>query len=223
MNILFVNYGDFTTNSLNHIGGFAGALCAKGHACVVAVPSGKDTLSAVPNPGFTAALYNELLERPAFFPDGRTADVIHAWTPREFVRKFVVSYQTIAERSARLVVHLEDNEEYLISGYAKRPIMELRSMGFGELDSVMSDRLPHPLRHRTFLRLADAVTVIVHRLRDFVPAGVPFSVLEPGVDPQYLRPAAPDPAIRRELGLRDGEKVDRLHGQQHVRERARDA
>ncbi len=207
MNILFVNYGDFTTNSLNHIGGFARALSAGGHACVVAVPSGMDTLATVPSPGFTAALYNELLERPAFFPDGRTADVIHAWTPREFVRKFVVSYQRIAARSARLVVHLEDNEEYLISGYAKRPIMELRSMGYGELDAVMSDRLPHPLRHRTFLRLADAVTVIVRSLREFVPAGVPFSVLEPGVDPQYLRPAAADPALRRELGLRDGERV----------------
>ena len=73
-----------TTNSLNHIGGFASALSAQGHSCVVAVPSGKDSLSAVPNPGFTAALYNELLERPAFFPDGRTADIIHAWTPREF-------------------------------------------------------------------------------------------------------------------------------------------
>ena len=207
MNILFVNYGDFTTNSLNHIGGFARALSARGHACVVAVPSGKDSLSAVPNPAFTAALYNELLERPAFFPDGRTADIIHAWTPREFVRKFVVSYQRIAAASARLVVHLEDNEEYLISGYAKRPIMELRSMGFADLDAVMSDRLPHPLRHRTFLRLADAATVIVHSLREFVPAGVPFSVLEPGVDPLYLRPASADPALRRELGLGDGEKV----------------
>jgi hypothetical protein len=130
VNILFVNYGDFTTNSLNHIGGFASALSALGHSCIVAVPSGKDTLAAVPNPAFAPALYNDLLERPACFPDGRTADVIHAWTPREFVRKFVVSYQRIAAASARLIVHLEDNEEYLISGFAKRPIMELRSMGF---------------------------------------------------------------------------------------------
>jgi hypothetical protein len=44
-------------------------------------------------------------------------------------------------------------------------------MGFGELDPLMSDSLPHPVRHRTFLRLADAATVIVDRLREFVPAG----------------------------------------------------
>ena len=191
MNILFVNYGDFTTNSLNHIGGFARALSAGGHACVVAVPSGMDTLSAVPNPGFTAALYNELLERPAFFPDRRAADVIHAWTPREFVRKFVVSYQRTAERAPgcrahrgqRGVPHLRICEE----ADHGAPVD-----GFRRARPIMSDRLPHPLRHRTFLRLADLVTVIVHRLREFVPAGVPFSVLEPGVDPQYLRPAAAD-------------------------------
>ena len=40
MNILFVNYGDFTTNSLNHIGGFANTLCAAGHACVAVAGPG---------------------------------------------------------------------------------------------------------------------------------------------------------------------------------------
>ena len=207
MNILFVNYGDFTTNSLNHIGGFANTLSAQGHACVVAVPSGRDTLSSVSNPVFIAALYEELLVQPAFFPDRGTADIIHAWTPRECVRKFVVAYQKAARRSARLIIHLEDNEENLISGYARRPIEELRSMGLGELDSIMSDSLPHPVRHRTFLRLADAATVIVERLRELVPADVPCSVLSPGVDPDYLRLCVGDPALRRDLGIRDEEKL----------------
>jgi glycosyltransferase involved in cell wall biosynthesis len=207
VNILFVNYGDFTTNSLNHIGGFAGVLSAQGHACVVAVPRGKETLSAIANPRFTAALYEEVLAKPAFFPDGRAADVIHAWTPRECVRKFVLSYQRCAQRSARLVVHLEDNEEALISRYAGRPIGELRAMGFGQLDSIMSDSLPHPVRHRTFLRLADAATVIVPRLKELVPATVPSSVLAPGVDPAYLEAMKPDPELRRTLGIGDGERV----------------
>ena len=207
MNILFVNYGDFTTNSLNHIGGFANILSAQGHAVVVAVPSGRDTLSAASNPVFIAALYDDVLAQPALFPDRGTADIIHAWTPRECVRKFVVAYQRTARRSAKLIIHLEDNEEYLISGYARRSIAELRSMGFEELDAIMADSLPHPVRHRTFMRLADAATVIVDRLREFVPAGVPCSVLAPGVDPEYLRPCAPDPELRRALGLAAGEKV----------------
>ena len=207
MNILFVNYGDFTTNSLNHIGGFANALSAKGHSCVVAVPRAKESISGIPNPRFAAALYEDILAQPEMFPNRGTADIVHAWTPRECVRKFVLTYQRTARKSARLIVHLEDNEEVLISGYAQRPIGELRAMGFTELDSVLSDSLPHPVRHRTFLRMADAATVIVERLRELVPPSVPCSVLAPGVDPAYLERHGTDAALRRELGLRDGERA----------------
>ena len=52
MNILFVNYGDFTTNSLNHIGAFADQLTRLGHACVVAVPENLASLSVVAHPLF---------------------------------------------------------------------------------------------------------------------------------------------------------------------------
>ena len=91
MNILFVNYGDFTTNSLNHIGGFANTLCAAGHACIVAVAKDKETVAHIPSPLFIAATYAELLARPGLFPDGKPAELIHAWTPREGVRKFTVA------------------------------------------------------------------------------------------------------------------------------------
>jgi glycosyltransferase involved in cell wall biosynthesis len=207
VNILFVNYGDFTTNSLNHIGGFAGALAEQGHACAVAVPSGKNTLAAVSNPSFIPVLCDEVLAQPAIFPHHKVADILHAWTPRECVRKFVLAYQRNARKPARLIVHLEDNEEYLISGFAQRTTEDLRSMGFSELESIMSDSLPHPVRHRTFLRVAEAATVIVERLREFVPATVPCSVLSPGVDPSYLKPFKADPELRRELGLHAKEKV----------------
>jgi len=207
VNILFANYGDFTTNSLNHIGGFANALSARGHSCVVAVPAGKESLSATPNPLFIPALYDEVLALPVFFPDRGTADVIHAWTPREFVRRFVLAYQRGARKAAKLVIHLEDNEENLISGYARRPPAELRAMPFAELDELMTDSLPHPLRHRTFLRLADEATVIVERLRELVPPTVPWSLLEPGVGPDYLKPLGDDPELRKSLGLAPREKV----------------
>jgi hypothetical protein len=71
VNILFVNYGDFTTNSLNHIGGFARVLAEEGHSCAVAVPSGKDTLSAVTNPAFTAVLCDEVLAGAQDLPGRR--------------------------------------------------------------------------------------------------------------------------------------------------------
>ncbi len=207
MNILFVNYGDFTTNSLNHIGGFANVLSAQGHACVVAVPANRESITAVAGPMFIPALYAEVLALPALFPDGRPADVIHAWTSREGVRKFVVAYERAVARPVPLIVHLEDNEEHLICAWARKPMAELMKLDAAELDALVVDALPHPVRHRSFLHLADAVTVIVERLREQVPPTVEAELLAPGVDGALYRPQAADPALRAELGLKADERV----------------
>ena len=211
MNILFVNYGDFTTNSLNHIGGFANTLSAGGHACVVAVPQRKETLQHIADPLFIAATYDEALARPNLFPDGRTADVIHAWTPRECVRKFTVAYQRATVngggRPARLIIHLEDNERFLLEGFTGKTFEQLRTTPAAELESLLNDSLAHPLRHESFLRIADAVTHIIDRLAEFAPPGVPTHLLFPGVDFALYHPQAPDEPLRDEIGLRAGEKA----------------
>jgi glycosyltransferase involved in cell wall biosynthesis len=207
VNILFVNYGDFTTNSLNHIGGFANTLCAAGQACIVAVPKDKETLAHIPSPLFIAATYEELLARPGFFPDGKPADVIHAWTPREGVRKFTIAYQRAAGATARVIIHLEDNEHFLLESYTGKSLAELQASTPAEIDAWLVDGLPHPLRHETFLRVADGVTHIIDKLRDFVPAGIPTQLLPPGVDFSLYAPQAPDAALRAELGLKDGERA----------------
>ncbi len=207
MNILFVNYGDFTTSSLNHIGGFANRLVSCGHACAVAVPSGKETLSGVPCPRFLGVTYTEVLAAAgACFPNGKPADMLHAWTPREGVRKFVVAHQRLSP-GTRVVLHLEDNEEFLIRAFGGKPVEELRELPQQMFPFPMVDGLSHPVRYRHLLRLADGVTVIVDRLREFVPPGKPVHRLEPGVDFSLYQPQAADAALRRELGLRDGEKT----------------
>ena len=200
MNILFVNYGDFTTNSLNHIGGFANTLCAAGHACIVAVSKDKETVAHIPAPLFIAATYAELLARPGLFPDGKPADLIHAWTPREGVRKFTLAYQRAAGTPARLIIHLEDNERFLLESYTGKSFAALRDSTPAEVDAWISDSLPHPLRHDSFLRVADGVTHIIEKLRDFVPAGTPTQLLFPGVDFKLYSaptptPPAPRPAV----------------------------
>jgi glycosyltransferase involved in cell wall biosynthesis len=207
VNILFVNYGDFTTNSLNHIGGFANTLCAAGHACVVAVPQKKETLSHVATPLFIPATYDEALAHPALFPDGRPADLIHAWTPRECVRKFTLAYQRATGASARLIIHLEDNERFLLEAATGRSFAELRHASVDELDALLNDTLSHPIRYETFLGIADGVTHIIDRLTDLVPAGTPTHLLFPGVDFTLYHPQEPNGEYRAELGLRPEEKV----------------
>ena len=207
MNILFVNYGDFKTNSLNHIAGFANALCAAGHACVVTVPSSPETISAIRDPLFIPATYEQLLAKPGLFPDARPADLIHAWTPREGVRKFVLSYQRLLTKPARVIIHLEDNERHLIEAYTGQPFAELRTASPHDTDRWLVDGLPHPLRHESFLRVADGITHIVDRLKEHIPSGIPAQLLPPPVDFALYKPAAPDPALRLELGLRPEEKV----------------
>jgi glycosyltransferase involved in cell wall biosynthesis len=215
LNLLFVNYGDFTPNSLNHIGGFANTLSAAGHACAVAVPADLETLRHVADPLFIPVTHAEAAARPGLFPDGRPADLIHAWTPREGVRKFVLAYQRAVVAAggtpARLIVHLEDNEHFLLENYTGRTLAQLRALPAGELASLADDRLPHPFRAESFLRLADAVTHIIAPLAEFAPPGTPTHLLLPGVNFALYRPdltgSAEVAAERAALGLGTEERV----------------
>lgn len=206
MNLLFVNYGDFTTNSLNHLSGFTRWLSGRGHECIVAVPHGLDTRRAVGAPAFTAASYDQLLAGAVRFSDGKPADVLHAWTPREAVRRFVLAHQRQAP-ATRVLVHLEDNEEHLAAAFAGADFAALRELPDDALAARLGDALPHPRRYRQLLALADGVTVIVAPLREFVPPGVPVHELPPGVDFSFYRPLPPDDALRHSLGLARHEKV----------------
>lgn len=204
MNILFVNYGDFSANSLNHIAPFASQLAAQGHACAVAAPalSGLDRLR---EQNFKALSFDQALAQPRCFPDGRGADLVHAWTPRENVRRFTRAY--LRQVPARLLVHLEDNEEYLslLSLGLKAEDLETAA---GMAKAAAGDlALAHPLKARAFLASADAATVIVPSLADFLPAGLPWRELAPGLDLDFFKPRPPSDELRRELGLSEGERV----------------
>lgn len=205
MNLLFVNYGDFTTNSVNHLAGFTAALAAAGHDCVVAVPGGLDSLRVVPRARFRAATYDQLLTEPAAFADGRAADIVHAWTPREGVRRFVLAYRRLAR--SRIIVHLEDNEEHLLQAYMGRELARLREESPLDYPKALPDLLSHPVRYRNLLRVADGITVIVDTLRAFAPAGVPVLSLPPGLDPAASRPAADAASLREQMMIRPEERV----------------
>jgi GT2 family glycosyltransferase/glycosyltransferase involved in cell wall biosynthesis len=206
VNILFVNYGDFTSNSLNHIAAFADQLTRTGHACVVAVPENPETISVIREPLFTPVTFDRALEPEPLFPDRGPADVVHAWTPRENVREFTLVYLR-KHPGAALVIHLEDNEALLLERFAAEPLEVLRQLSDEELAARLSPRLAHPVRFKNFLRVAHAVTYITDRLCEFIPDGKPSHRLLPGIDFK-LHPILPsDPTLRSVIGVGSQEKI----------------
>lgn len=205
MNILFVNYGDFTTNSLNHIGPFADELIKQGHDCIVAVPEKLDTLRVVPNPAFNAKTFNALLENPNVFHNGKPADIIHAWTPREIVRRFVISYQPLAH--AKCVIHLEDNEDFLTATWLNIPLNEITTVPQSILREKSISALSHPRRARAFLKGADAITIITPTLRFFAPNDIPTLVLLPGINYNLTKQNFPTSTLKDTLGIHSSDKV----------------
>src|SRR5688572_21722368 len=112
MNVLFVLYGDFASNSVNPMMLHARELRRRGHRCAIAIPSGLETIPAGIHADFHTLTYDAALAEPgAIFADGASADIVHAWTPREGVRRFVTSY--LSRRPAPLVMYLEDNEGWI--------------------------------------------------------------------------------------------------------------
>jgi len=205
VNILFVNYGDFTTNSLNHIGIFANALIKEGHDCIIAVPNFKESINAIPDPLFTAATYNELLQKPNYFKDGKSADIIHAWTPRELVRTFVIEYQIKAH--AKLIIHLEDNEDFLLSAWLKTPLNEIKKVSNLLLSEKGTPALSHPRRARAFMRAADAITYITGSLKEFIPVNLMSMELTPGIDFDLYTTPQRDLSLKKEIGIPESDKV----------------
>jgi glycosyltransferase involved in cell wall biosynthesis len=117
--------------------------------------------------------FREAAQLPTLFANGAGPDVVHSWTPREIVRKFCD--QLRASYRFKQFIHLEDNEEHLLE--------KLRDhTAVAETDGDYPDWLSHPERHRDFLQRADGVTVIIEKLAEFVPTGVPSLTLWPGVD-----------------------------------------
>jgi glycosyltransferase involved in cell wall biosynthesis len=139
--------------------------------------------------------------------------VVCAWTPRGVAR--AATERATAVLDAPYVVHLEDNEEHLLSAALKTPYEELRRLPEGRFDRVATEELINPARYPRLIEGATAVTMITEELDEFNFARRPSLVSRPGVDHERFRPDL-EPAVRREaLGLRDDDFVIVYHGVGH--------
>ena len=213
LNVLFVLHGSFASNSALHVAALANELAAAGHACAVAVPHDPATLAHHDRPAFRGLTFAEA-EAGLVFPDGRGPDVIHAWTTRENVRGLTEKLR--ARHGARVIVHLEDNEQQLLALTLGRDFASIDRLSDAELDRLVPPDLSHPHRSRAFLATADGITVITERLREFVPAGKACATLWPAADARHFFPRPRPDRFRGVLDAAPGETVLFYHGNVHA-------
>src|SRR5579859_4872694 len=113
-NVMLVSHCDFTCNSALHVLGIAAELHRRGLSPAIAVPANAGSVDDIGRPSFPVLTYSQARLGRFRYPDERGVDLVHAFTPREPVRKLTVDL--VAEHGCPYVVHLEDNEEALVSG-----------------------------------------------------------------------------------------------------------
>jgi glycosyltransferase involved in cell wall biosynthesis len=196
VNVLLVSHCDFAGNSALHVYSVATQLAKRGFAPTVCVPANQDTVLAVGTPSFPVLTYHQVLaaarsNSPAF-------DLVHAWTPREHVRKLTLEVAALAR--CPYIVHLEDNERVLTGDeFPGLSYEDLRRLPAPVLDRLISPWRAHPLRDTPFLEGAAGMTVIVEALLAFRPAATPAVVLWPGFDEQIVDSRRDGWALRRKL------------------------
>lgn len=214
MNILFVLYHDFTANSAGHVRSLANELVKLGHDCSVAVPNNKGSVSSLGEVLFHPLEYADAFEAGFGFSNEGGPDVIHAWTPREGVRKYC---QRILKTSkSRLFIHMEDNEWHLLTCCLGQSLEALMRLESEELDNLVPDSLSHPHRAMDFLRAADGVTVIIDRLREILPPVRTTMELWPSADEKLFRPGAKHALGRARMGIPENSTVIVYTGNVHV-------
>ena len=192
-NVLFVSHCDFTGNSAYHVFSIAIELERLGWSPAIAVPRSPRGVRDLGRPSFQVLTFRDAHRGGLRFPDGTGPDLVHAFTPREPVRRLTLDL--VRRYRCAYVVHLEDNEmavkDTVVSGY-------------------------DPERVSSFLEDAAGVTVVIDRLLELTPDHVPGIVIWPGYDEAIDRPTRPREAIRRDIGLDDGNVAILYPGNVHA-------
>jgi glycosyltransferase involved in cell wall biosynthesis len=212
VNVAFVNYQDFKSNSAVHIARLADELTRLGDSCAVVVPRNPGTVDVLGEHRFQELDFRAASNGGLRFPNGEPPSLVHAWTPRERVRR--LTEELAARYRCPYVVHLEDNEDVITAERLGITVSRLLSSN-GDYDAAIGPTVSHPWRMRRFLAGAAGITVIVERLLELRPDGVPAEIVWPAYEPELFTPEPGDPELRRRLGLRDDDAVVVYAGNSH--------
>jgi glycosyltransferase involved in cell wall biosynthesis len=147
------------------------------------------------------------------FADGRGADLVHAWTPRQLMAE--TTRRLCTAHGCPYVVHLEDNEHVVAAAHLGLSVEELLTRANADPNFDVPDHLSHPVDMRNFLESAAGVTVLMDRLLEFKPSRLPGLEIWPAAEDVLFYPQETDPALRASLGIRDSAKVLTYHGNVH--------
>jgi glycosyltransferase involved in cell wall biosynthesis/2-polyprenyl-3-methyl-5-hydroxy-6-metoxy-1,4-benzoquinol methylase len=213
-NLIYVCHCDFRGNSGIQLLSIARALTDLGHSCAVCVPERPETILDRGTPRFQVLDYEEAMTHGVSFANDRGPDLVHAWTPREMVRKTTVS---LARRyKIPYFVHLEDNENILLlDNLPGWSLEDLERLPTRALDLLVPIHCTHPHYSRRLMAEAAGVTALIDRLLEFKPAYVPGIVFFPGYDPEFAKIDGRDEELRATLGIRPEELVVVYTGNVH--------
>jgi glycosyltransferase involved in cell wall biosynthesis len=198
-------------NSGIHIFNLANQLTQLGVECIVCVPQQKEKVASVGNPLFEVVNIDDLRKEKT----KRNIDLIHVWTPREIVRK--ITSDLLRLYACPYMIHLEDNEEFLIEAFTGFPSAVLRRFPSVLLDLLLKSKpgLSHPARYKEFLSRASGVTVIMDTLRKFCPENIPNEIIWAGYQEDLHWDAPVDIEFRHRLGIANNEFVVAYTGNVH--------
>jgi len=211
MKVIFVTYNHLNTNSGIHIYNIAQFLAIKGVECAVFVPGSKETVYELGEPEFQVLNYTET-DKLDFVPD-----IIHAWTPRECVRKHVFHLVNIYK--CPYIVHLEDNEECLLMHEMGLSSDQIIAIKRGNLNIDVPEGLSHPRHYKKFLAGALGMTALIDKLLYFKPVNVRGFVFWPGYDKLFENLPNLGDKLRDELGIKKNEHVIVYMGNVHASNR----
>ncbi|MGH2993856.1 MAG: glycosyltransferase [Solirubrobacterales bacterium] len=198
MRVLFVHYGTFDSNSAIQTFQFANRLVDLGFEVAVCGRA-VERVQGVGEARFECLEYPDLPARIAEYRRAPGEMVVHAWTPRERVRR--ATNEVVSRLGVPYVVHLEDNEEHLLGAVDGRDFDELRDAPIDEQDAVAGLGYAHPTHYPEFMRAAAGVTVITTELREFNFGDRPGHLMRPGVDTEMFSPDVEPASTRGRLGI----------------------
>jgi glycosyltransferase involved in cell wall biosynthesis len=211
--VIFVMYGPLDVNSAIQAFHFGEELTEQGWEVTLAGVGDPSRIEAVGHPPFECVSHETLEERIRAGSIPREGTIVCGWTPRERVNRLTT--RLASELRVPYVVHLEDNENYLLETITGMTLPELRRLPLRAQDRMSTLDTIHPTHYEEFLRGAAGVTVITEELNDFNYGDRPHHVARPGIDSERFSPERPTRKTREQLGLKPEEFVLVYHGTIH--------